>query len=140
MGTISAFFTSFYSFRLLYLTFLESPKGFKFIFNLAHESSFILGFPLFLLSIGSIFMGFLLEDMFVGIGTNFWLASIFILPKNNFEFDIEFLPFGIKIIPLIFSFLGVVISLTFFFFHYNNFLQVIPKNLYKYLIYFFSNK
>lgn len=140
LGTISAFFTAFYSFRLLYLTFLEVPKGFKFIFNIAHESSFILGFPLFLLSIGSIFMGFFFEDMFVGIGSNFWLASILVLPKNNFEFDIEFLPFWIKIIPLIFSFLGIFISLMFYYVYYNEFLQVVPKKIYKYLIYFFSNK
>jgi len=41
------------------------------IFKLAHESSLLLGIPLFILAIGSIFMGFCLEDLFVGIGTTF---------------------------------------------------------------------
>jgi NADH-ubiquinone oxidoreductase chain 5 len=71
LGSISAFLTAFYSFRLLYLTFLDKPKSYKSIIKLSHESSIILGFPLFFLSIGSIFMGYLLEDLFLGIGSNF---------------------------------------------------------------------
>jgi hypothetical protein len=77
-----------------------------------------LGIPLFILSIGSIFMGYSLEDLFIGIGSNFWMGSILILPYNNNEFDIEFLPFLIKVIPLIFSLGGMFSSLLFYYIYY----------------------
>ncbi len=139
LGTVSAFLTAFYSFRLLYLTFLDKPKSFKSVFKLAHESSIILGIPLFILSIGSIFMGYSLEDLFIGIGSNFWMGSILILPNNNNEFDIEFLPFLIKVIPLIFSLGGMFSSLLFYYVYYTviNFLS---SNMYRYLINFLVNK
>lgn len=38
LGTMAAFFTAFYSFRLLYLTFLGEPNGHKRVMNHAHES------------------------------------------------------------------------------------------------------
>lgn len=139
MGSISAFLTAFYSFRLLYLTFLDKPKSFKLIIKLAHESSLILNTPLFLLSIGSIFMGFFLEDIFIGIGNNFWMASIFILPEHSNEFEIEFLPFFIKIIPLCFSILGIISSLFFYFIYYF-IIDIFFTIHYKLLIYFLTNK
>ena len=139
LGSISAFLTAFYSFRLLYLTFLDKPKSYKSIIKLSHESSIILGFPLFFLSIGSIFMGYLLEDLFLGIGSNFWMAAILTLPEHNNEFDIEFLPFMIKIIPLIFSLGGMIFALIFYFIYYK-YIDLLSSSIYKYLINFLVNK
>jgi hypothetical protein len=84
-------------------------------------------------------MGYSLEDLFIGIGSNFWMGSILILPYNNNEFDIEFLPFLIKVIPLIFSLGGMFSSLLFYYIYYTviNFLS---SNLYRYLINFLVNK
>lgn len=39
--------------------------------------------PMFILGILSIFSGFAFKDLFIGLGTNFFDASIFILPKNE---------------------------------------------------------
>jgi proton-translocating NADH-quinone oxidoreductase chain L len=51
LGTFAAFFTAFYSIRLLHLVFLSEPNGNKLtIFN-AHEASWRMGFPLFILSL-----------------------------------------------------------------------------------------
>jgi NADH-ubiquinone oxidoreductase chain 5 len=38
LGTISALFTAFYSFRLIYLTFIDTNKGSQDLFKKAHES------------------------------------------------------------------------------------------------------
>jgi NADH-ubiquinone oxidoreductase chain 5 len=71
LGTLSAFFTAFYSTRLLFLVFLAEPNGDKFtIFN-AHEPSWRMGLPLFLLSIFSVTVGFFTQDFFVGLGSDF---------------------------------------------------------------------
>jgi len=54
----------------------------------------------------SIFSGFFFKELFLGLGSNFFDFSIFILPEN-FKIDkAEFLPSYIKTIPLIASFLG----------------------------------
>jgi NADH-ubiquinone oxidoreductase chain 5 len=62
LGTIAAFFTAFYSMRLLYLTFLSEPMGYRPVIEGAHESPFNMTLPLGLLSIGSIFIGYVSRD------------------------------------------------------------------------------
>jgi NADH-ubiquinone oxidoreductase chain 5 len=73
---------------------------------------------LFILSIGSIFIGYITKDMFIGMGTNFWNTSIFNLNNNITVLNGEFMPFHIKLMPLYFSFLGS------FFIYYNNYLFI----------------
>jgi len=116
LGLISAFFTSFYSFRLLYLTFWVETNGFKNIILRAHESSLLMCISLFILSLGSIFIGYITKDMFIGLGTNFWSTAIFNLTENIVSLNGEFMPYHIKLLPLYFSFLGS------FFIIYNNYL------------------
>lgn len=71
LGSMSVFFTSFYSFRLIYLTFMNSTNSNRVIVNTIHESSFLMSLPLIILGIGSIFVGYLTRDFFIGLGTNF---------------------------------------------------------------------
>jgi NADH-ubiquinone oxidoreductase chain 5 len=71
LGALSAFFTAFYSLRVVSLTFLKKPSESKNTFLSLHESSFKMAFPLFFLSLFSIFLGYFLKDMFVGVGTDF---------------------------------------------------------------------
>jgi len=68
---MAAFFTAFYSFRLLYLTFLGETNSPKQVINHAHESPFAIRFPLFVLSFGAIFVGYLAKDLAIGLGTDF---------------------------------------------------------------------
>jgi len=106
LGTVSAFFTAFYSFRLFFITFLLDSNIYRNIFNKVHESSLIMILPLFLLSLFSLFIGFFLRDLFIGLGTHFWSNSIFYLNSNVSLFiESEFLPSSIKMIPIIFSML-----------------------------------
>ena len=110
LGIIAAFFTAFYSFRLIYLTFFIKSSSFVLrIFNI-QEASFFLGFPLFFLAISSIFIGYFLKDMFIGFGSTFWNNSLFSFSLNNMYFELEFINFFIKLIPVIFSLLGVILS------------------------------
>lgn len=124
LGLISAFFTAFYSFRVLYLTFWTSTNSFKKIFVNVHESSFFICFPLFILSLGSIFIGYLTKDMFIGLGSNFFNNAIFNLNSNIIALNGEFMPFYIKLLPLYFSSLGALFVL------YNNYI-LLNYNYYK---------
>lgn len=137
LGLISAFFTSFYSIRLLYLTFYTRPTGFKKVLETAHEPSLLMSIPLFILSLGSIFIGYIMKDMCLGLGTDFWGNAIFNLDNNITVLSGEFMPFHIKLLPLYFSSLGA------FFVYYNNYLLknynyyniiLSYKNIYNFLI------
>ena len=110
LGLLAAFCTAYYSTRLLYLVFLSNPNGNKNVTLNAHEGSQRMTLPLFVLSIFSITIGYLTKDMFIGFGTNYWGTSIFIKPVNYIMTDIEFLPFEYKIMPLVLTILGVLVS------------------------------
>ena len=82
LGIICVLFTSYYSFRLLFLTFLSNNNNYKKNVINAHDAPLIMAIPLLLLAFGSIFIGYLCKDMMVGSGSNFYGNAIFILPKN----------------------------------------------------------
>jgi proton-translocating NADH-quinone oxidoreductase chain L len=110
LGILAAFCTAFYSTRLLYLVFLANPNGNKNITLHAHEGSWRMTLPLFILAILSVIVGYLSKDMFIGFGTNFWGTSIFINPNNYTMTDIEFLDIKYKLLPLIVTILGVYLA------------------------------
>jgi len=71
LGLITALFTSFYSFRVFYMTFIQRNNSFrKSILNI-HELPPRMAIALSILSLGSIFLGYLSKDLLVGLGTNF---------------------------------------------------------------------
>lgn len=111
LGTISAFFTSFYSFRLIYLTFLNTPQSNYNTFVKAHEPVFYMLIPLFILGFGSIFIGYITKDMFIGLGTNFWGNAIFISQNSYNMIDAEFIPVNIKLLPVILSICGASLAI-----------------------------
>lgn len=74
---MAAFFTAFYSIRLIYLTFLNKPNASQKInYDLIHESPFYMTMPLFFLALGSIFFGYIFRDLFIGLGTPFFDNSL----------------------------------------------------------------
>nr|YP_010394791.1 NADH dehydrogenase subunit 5 [Phytophthora versiformis]DAZ89228.1 TPA_asm: NADH dehydrogenase subunit 5 [Phytophthora versiformis] len=118
LGTIGAFFTAFYSTRLLFFAFLSETNAYKNIIKNAHDVPLEMGIPLGLLAFGSIFIGYISKDMFVGLGSNFWNNSIYINPLNNQMIDAEFLPTFFKLLPVILSFCGLFGAFYLYFFKF----------------------
>ena len=139
LGTIGAFFTSFYSTRLIFLAFLNETNAYKNIIKNAHDVPFEMGLPLGLLALGSIFIGYLSKDMFVGLGSQFWNNSIYINPINNQMIDAEFLPIFFKILPVVFSFLGLFGGFYLYFFKFK-FLYNLKISKYGLYFYNFLNR
>ena len=117
LGNLSVFFTAFYSFRLIYLTFLNNTNISRISYESVHESNWLMSLPLIILSLGSLFVGYLSRDLFIGLGTDFWSHSILILPNHANFVEAEWLPVYIKWLPFILSILGIicasVVNLTF---------------------------
>jgi len=137
LGTMTAFFTAVYSFRLIYYVFYSDTNAYKKIIIVTHESPFAMTFPLFLLSFGSIFSGYLARDLFVGLGSNFFIDSIYILPNNLILIDSEFIPYYIKLLPTILALLGTIMAvflLKYFELFFVNFtFTKLGNKLYKFL-------
>lgn len=136
LGSLSAFLTAFYSGRLLFLTFGQSPNIFRYNTLKIHEGNYQLTLPLILLIIGSIFSGFLFKDIFVGFGSTFFSNAIYVLYYNKTFFDIEFTPIWIKLIPTIFGLSGF--GLVFIVFKSSFITRLNKLNIWLYS--FFNNK
>lgn len=112
LGTISASLTAFYSLRLISLTFITYPNGSKTIYKNVHDAPIIVIIPLFILSIFAIFFGFVAKDIFVGIGSDFFSASLFSLPTRISLVEAEFgLPQIIKLLPAVGTIFGACLAI-----------------------------
>jgi NADH-ubiquinone oxidoreductase chain 5 len=128
IATIGAMFTTLYSVKVLYLTFLTNPNGrqsnylesfSKLHFNnpyIAKEGDIFMSLPLIILAIFSIFFGYISKDIFIGLGSGFFADnSIFIHPTHEIMLDTEFaVPTLFKLLPLFFtislSIIAIVLS------------------------------
>lgn len=105
IATIGAMFTTLYSVKVLYLTFITNPNGPLVDYKQVHESDIFMSIPLVVLAIFSIFFGYFTKDLFIGIGTAFFSDNgIFIHPLHEIMIDTEFaVPTLFKLLPLIFT-------------------------------------
>jgi NADH-ubiquinone oxidoreductase chain 5 len=105
IATIGAMFTTLYSVKVLYLTFLTNPNGPLTNYKHAHEGDIFMSIPLIILAIFSIFFGYIAKDLFIGLGSGFFMDnSLFIHPMHETMLDTEFaVPVLFKLLPLMFT-------------------------------------
>jgi NADH-ubiquinone oxidoreductase chain 5 len=118
IATIGAMFTTLYSVKVLYLTFLTNPNGPLVNYkekHAAHEGDIYMSIPLIILAIFSIFFGYLAKDIYLGLGSGFFSDnSLFIHPLHESMLDTEFaVPTLFKLLPFFFTILLTLISLIF---------------------------
>ena len=114
IATIGAMFTTLYSVKVLYLTFLTNPNGPLINYKQAHEGDIFMSLPLIILAIFSIFFGYIAKDIFIGLGSGFFADNaLFIHPSHEIMLDTEFaVPTLFKLLPLIFTISLSIISIT----------------------------
>jgi NADH-ubiquinone oxidoreductase chain 5 len=140
LGLLAAFCTAFYSTRLLFLVFLSNPNGNKKILLNAHEGTIRMTFPLFILSLLSIFVGYLSKDLFIGFGTDFWGAAVYVNLNNYVMSDIEFLDINYKLLPLYLTIFGSGLSYLIYSFYIVDYFKIKNTIWYKNLYTFFNKK
>ena len=123
IATIGAMFTTLYSLKVLYLTFLANPNGPLINYKQVHEGDIFMTLPLIILAIFSIFFGYITKDIFIGLASLFFTDnSLFIHPLNEIMLDTEFaVPTLFKLLPLLFT---ISLSVIFIFFS-----ELLPKLL-----------
>ncbi|MCA0963439.1 NADH-quinone oxidoreductase subunit L [Salipiger bermudensis] len=83
MLVIAALFTSFYSWRLIFLTFFGKARGDKHTHEHAHESPKVMLIPLGVLAIGAVFSGMVFYKSFFGDHDK--VLSFFGMPAHHAE-------------------------------------------------------
>jgi len=151
VAVIGAIFTTLYSVKILYLTFLGNPNGSIAYYKNAHEGNIFISLPLIILAIFSIYFGYITKDIFIGLGTGFFKDnSIFIHPLHEILIDTEFaVPTIFKLLPLFFTIFFTILAIIYFEYLSNIVnafkLSFIGKNIYgffnqRFLIEYFYNK
>jgi len=134
IGVITTTLTAFYSWRLLFMTFHGKFNSSDEIFKKIHESPYIMLIPMILLGIGSVIVGKLFFQLFIGNQSlYFWSNSIIVD-----HFHVKHLPFNQVLIIKLFASFGIFLA-SIFYYYKTNLPKKIASNL-KTLYLFFLNK
>jgi NADH-quinone oxidoreductase subunit L len=114
MGVSAALMTSFYSWRLIFMTFHGKPRASESVMRHVHESPMTMMVPLIVLAIGATAAGGVFYDHFVGDGRAvFWGNSILVLGDDVVE-AAHHVPGLVKFLPLIMSVAGFALAYQFY--------------------------
>jgi len=111
----AAFLTSFYSWRLMFMTFHGKTRASKDVFNHVHESPLVMLVPLVLLALGALGAGFAFKEFFIGHEAgHFWGQAIFLGADNKILEEIHHVPGWVPWAPTIAMALGLALSWLFY--------------------------
>ncbi len=133
---IAAGFTSFYSWRLVFMTFFGERGQFSSWLPAeahddqghahddhdhghsdgeAHESPLVMLIPLAILGLGAVFAGVAFRHWFIGEGySEFWRNSLFLGQENHILEDMEHVPALVSLSPTVFMIFGLLIAIYFY--------------------------
>ena len=111
----AAFMTSFYSWRLVFMTFHGQSRADHDTFDHAHESPWVMLGPLLVLALGAIAAGAMFEGFFVGEGyAEFWKGALYNGPGNIIREAAHHVPLWVNWAPTIAMTLGFGLSWLFY--------------------------
>lgn len=116
MLVIAAFMTSFYSWRLMFMTFFGTERGDHHTHEHAHESPWTMIVPLGILALGAVFGGMIWVDDFFGHNVeHFFGASIYMNHETNHTIhDAHSVANWVKVSPFVAMLLGFSLSWLFY--------------------------
>ena len=107
MTVIAALFTSFYSWRLIFMTFHGKERMSADVKSHIHESPLVMTLPLMLLALGAVFAGMLFAGDFFGHHyEHFWKGALYTGPDNTILHEFHHVPWAVKLSPLVAMLLG----------------------------------
>jgi NADH-quinone oxidoreductase subunit L len=112
---VSALMTSFYSWRLMFMTFHGKTRLTNDQLNHVHESPPVMLLPLFVLAVGAMAAGIAFKGLFIGEGqAGFWGLAIFTGADNHVLHDLHNVPPIVKLSPLIMMLTGFIAAWYFY--------------------------
>jgi NADH-quinone oxidoreductase subunit L len=112
---LAAFCTSFYSWRLLFLTFHGTPRADDGTMSHVHESPPVMMVPLYVLALGAIAAGFIFAPYFIGHDeAHFWGESILRLADNKIIEEMHHVPAWVVWSPFVMMVAGFALAYYFY--------------------------
>ncbi|QIE54248.1 NADH-quinone oxidoreductase subunit L [Pikeienuella piscinae] len=108
---VAAAMTSFYSWRLIFLTFFGETRADAHTYDHAHESPNVMMIPLYVLAFGAVVAGMVFYGDFFGHHENeFWAGAIFSGEHNHVVHDAHGVSWLVKASPFFAMLIGFVIA------------------------------
>ena len=123
MLVIAALFTSFYSWRLIFMTFHGKPRASADVMSHVHESPNVMLVPLYVLAVGALFAGVVFYGAFLGhevTGDNeawynaFWREALFAAADNNVLTEYSQVAKWVKWSPFVVMAIGFILAYVFY--------------------------
>ena len=112
---IAAFCTSFYSWRLAFMTFNGKSRADTHVQEHIHESPNVMLVPLYVLAAGALLAGFIFAPYFIGHEEAlFWGSAIYRAPENEIIHQIHDVPEWVALAPFIVMVLGFALAFLFY--------------------------
>ncbi|MEJ6784458.1 NADH-quinone oxidoreductase subunit L [Aminobacter sp. Piv2-1] len=112
---IAACFTSFYSWRLIFMTFHGTPRATADVMHHVHESPPVMLVPLFILAVGALFAGVMFHQQFIGEAYGeFWKGALFTLETNEILHEFHTVPMWVKLAPFVAMIIGFGMAYLFY--------------------------
>lgn len=120
----AACLTSFYSWRLIFMTFHGRPRASPDTMSHVHESPNVMLIPLYLLAIGAIFAGFVYAPSFIGEHheaghldshyLHFWDNALYLGSTNTILENFHYVPTWVKSAPFVMMIIGFALAWQFY--------------------------
>jgi NADH-quinone oxidoreductase subunit L len=115
LTVIAALMTSFYSWRLIFLTFHGAPRAPLKVMQHVHESPRVMTVPLMILAFGALFAGILFAGPFIGEGyAHFWRAALYTGPDNHILHEMHESPLWVVLLPTAMMAIGFALAYWFY--------------------------
>jgi NADH-quinone oxidoreductase subunit L len=115
LTVIAALMTSFYSWRLIFLTFHGAPRAPSEVMKHIHESPSVMTVPLMVLAAGALLAGLLFAGSFIGEhNAEFWKGS---LVQGHILEEMHHVSFWIKLVPTAMMAIGALLAIYYYILH-----------------------
>ena len=119
LTVIAAALTSFYSWRLTFMTFHGKPRAPVDVMKHVHESPLVMTVPLFVLSVGAVLAGMVFYGSFYGEGYDaFWNTAVTgafpSLESSHVLHAMHEVPAWVKVSPFVMMVLGFLVAYQFY--------------------------
>ncbi|MGI9365627.1 MAG: NADH-quinone oxidoreductase subunit L [Rhizobiaceae bacterium] len=124
MTVVAALFTSFYSWRLIFMTFHGKPRASADVMSHVHESPNVMLVPLYILAFGAVFAGVIFYTAFIGSHHEpghldphyiaFWGDALYLGADNKILENFHNVPVLVKFAPFIMMVIGFVTAWWFY--------------------------
>ncbi len=111
IGIAATFMTALYLWRLIFMVFHGNPRASKEVMDKIEEAPKSMTLPMHILTVGAVFSGWWLYELFVGSERIvFWGSSIFLITEHDTIDSANYVAQWVKDLPVIMALWGVVVA------------------------------